>query len=269
MKHLKSRIYRKFKLLGDVLQLSFFLDLPEFVSTFIRDSTAYRSHYITLCLIFLSNRIRKLLLTFLIIIIIKAIKTKSEDKDLKTHILNLLRPSGVEFRSKKVLERAKKYKKRKLSQITILRKLEEYSKGEEPEVSKRIVGHKEVWYSLREDVLVEHLINDFMKELNDILTQLPVNMKRLDNEIIESAETRKKGREIVNEMKKKKGFNKMISRNLVLFNLGERVLKLLDDNLLEDEKGKICHEIVRIDCKSSFRKKRDDSILSHTIYRVL
>jgi hypothetical protein len=209
------------------------------------------------------------LLTLLIIIIIKMSKMKSEDKKLKTHILKLLRPAGVEYRTKDVLAKAEKYKERKLSQITVIRKLNEYSKGKNPEVSKRVVGHKEVWYSLREKIIIENLINDFMKKISDELKHVPDDMQRFDNEIIESAETKKKGREIVKEMRDKKGFNEMITKNFVLFNVGEQVLKLLDDNLSEDEKGKICHEIVRIDCERSFRKKRDGSMLSHAIYRIL
>jgi hypothetical protein len=208
-----------------------------------------------------------------------------EDKELTKKVLDLLPIDGSEIPYKEWVEKGMKAG---LTKITIQRKAKALVKRKL--VARREETRVKVHYSRREKVRVGQLIDDFTREINETLKHLPQDKDALEimkGEIVEDAASKREGgkrvsvtgeegaamkkeaREVVEKLRGKKDFNEMLSRSFVLFSIEEKVLKMLDDNLSDDKKGKYCNEIILVPCEKSIRAKLANSTtLSRSIRRI-
>jgi predicted transcriptional regulator len=99
-------------------------------------------------------------------------------------ILKMLPVDGSEMRAQELYRTA--WKKRRFSSATVNRHLPNLIKKKFVERIQK--SHKEVYYSRREMVRVEHLINDFVQEIGSILSsEVPVRLDKDKSVLIEGS----------------------------------------------------------------------------------
>jgi DNA-binding transcriptional ArsR family regulator len=152
-----------------------------------------------------------------------------EDVDLNRRILALLPIYPDEIRTKELMMKAER---QGLVRLTVERKLRTFE--ERKLVFRRQESTRKVFYSRREDVRIEYLIKDFVKDISDTLNKLPADMKLIDSQLIDGSRTKKEGRESVKILNSIPAY----LRINILRTLAHHVFKMLNDNLPEDLKGK-------------------------------
>lgn len=145
---------------------------------------------------------------------------------LNQKILDLMPIDGSEIRAKNLYAKAEV---QGLWRLTVENKLKEFEK--KGFVSRRQESPKAVYYSRRERVRIEHLINDFLKDIRSTLDRLPSQIDGIETQLREidrstPVSTRK---QIATTLRN----NPKFLKGKIVAALLRRVFKMLNDDLPE------------------------------------
>ena len=149
---------------------------------------------------------------------------------LNRKILDLMPLDGSYIRAKSLYAKAEA---QGLWRLTVENKLKEFEK--KGFVSRRQESPKAVYYSRRERVRIEHLIDDFVKDIRSTLDRLPAEIDGIETLLREMdrstpVSTRK---QIATTLRN----NPKFLKGKITATLLRRVLKMLNDDLPEQLRG--------------------------------
>jgi hypothetical protein len=154
-----------------------------------------------------------------------------ESVDLDKKILNLLPIDGSEMRAKDLYAKAEA---EKLVRLTVERKLVAFAK--QGIIYRRQESPKKVYYSRREKIRVEHLINDFVQEIGSILSsEVPVRLDRDKRILIEGSLRKDEARYMAEMLRSNPRYLEIEIIHTVLRKIHKMVIASLPEQLKDKE----------------------------------
>lgn len=156
-------------------------------------------------------------------------------------IRQLLQSDGSKMKSKDLYAKAKK--KYGLSSATVAKYLKILEEKEE--IERTQLSQKNVFYHRCENVRLQHLIDDFMKEIDKTLSELPGEISDIEKQLIKgSVVSKAEGEKAVEVFRSEP----IILKQLILNKLADKIAALWNANLPKRLKGKLRYKLQAVPC---------------------
>lgn len=147
----------------------------------------------------------------------------------KNRILNLLPLDGSKIRSKDIHSKARQMGIGPNTVQNYLNML--VGEGSVTAIAER---PKEVYYSRCEDVRIKHLIDDFMQEIDNTLSELPLELRIVERKLEKGSLTETEGKKAVEIL----SHDQTYLKGLIVNTLYHKVCEMVKANLPDNMKGK-------------------------------